>query len=182
MKTTKLTAALAVTLVMVVGPTILAQDASEPTTIKGEVVQVMQQTRTGNAGELDSLMIRTREGEQMRLLLGQAGSSQEQYQLGDQVQARLAAGGPTEDGYRVQSMKVRQTGESFQYRNASGELLQTQTRAGGQNGNGTGTATGTQSRTRDRTHQSGTAGCSGSNRGGGRHGGGSGNGGGGGRR
>ena len=178
MKTTKLAIALAVTFVMIAGPTILAQEEAEPTKIKGEVVQLMKQTRTQNGGEFDSLMIRTRAGKQRRLLLGEAGSGQEQFQVGDQVQARLSSGGQTGDGYQVRSMKVRQTGQSYQYRDASGDMLQTQTRTRGQNGDGAGAGTGTQSRTRDRTQQPGS-GCSGAGGGGSRRGGGSGGGGGG---
>jgi len=184
MKTTRLAIATALVLAMGAGSAVLAEDAPSQRKIKGEVIQVMQQTRTGtgNAGEFDSVMIRTRQGEQMRLVLGEAGSNQGQIQAGDQVRVRLSAGGPTEDGYRVQTMNVRQTGQSFQYRDASGEMLQTQTRSRGQNGSGTATGTQSQTRTRDRTHQPAT-GSSGANcRGGGGGGGGGNSGGGGGRR
>lgn len=181
MKTTRLAIAIALLLAIGAGSAVLAEDAPSPRKIKGEVIQVMQQTRTGtgNAGEFDSVMIRTRQGEQMRLVLGEAGSSQGQIQAGDQVRARLSAGGPTEDGHRVQTMNVRRTGESFQYRDASGEMLQTQIRSRGQNGSGA--ATQSQTRTRDRTHQPGT-GNSGANCRGGGGGGGGNSGGGGGRR
>ena len=181
MKTTRLAIAVALFLALGAGSAVLAEDAPNPPKFKGAVIQVMQQTRTGagNEGEFDSVMIRTRQGEQMRLVLGEAGSSQGQIRAGDQVRVRLSAGGPAEDGYRVQTMRVRRTGESFQYRDASGEMLQTQTRSRGQNGSGT--ATQSQTRARDRTHQPGTA-NSGANYRGGRGGGGGNSGGGGGRR
>jgi hypothetical protein len=117
MKTTRLAIAVALFLALGAGSAVLAEDAPNPPKFKGEVIQVMQQTRTGagNEGEFDSVMIRTRQGEQMRLVLGEAGSSQGQIRAGDQVRVRLSAGGPAEDGYRVQTMRVRRTGESFQH-------------------------------------------------------------------
>ena len=157
MRATKSAAALAVLLMALGAPSIAADDV--PGKVEGEVVQLMQQT--GNAGELDTLMIRTRQGEQMRLALGEAGTSEGRVQVGDRITARLSDGEPTEQGYRVQSMKVRRTGETFQYRDASGQMLQTRTRTRSREhaGDGTGPATRTQSRTRARIHEPGTGNC-----------------------
>jgi len=155
MRATQSAAVLAVLLMALGAPSIAAGDAPEK--IEGEVVQLMQQT--GNAGELDTLMIRTRHGEQMHLALGDAGSSEGRVQVGDRISARLSGGEPTEQGYRVQSMKVRRTGETLQYRDASGEMLQTRARSREHSQNGTGPATQTQSRTRARIHEPGTGSC-----------------------
>ena len=155
MRATWSAAVLAVLLAALGAPSIVAGDA--PDRIEGEVVQIMQQT--GNAGELDTLMIRTRQGEQMHLALGEAGTSEGRVQVGDRVSARLSGGESTEQGYRVQSMKVRRTGETLQYRDASGQMLQTRTRSREHAGDGTGPATQTQSRTRARIHEPGTGNC-----------------------
>jgi hypothetical protein len=144
-----------VLLIALGAPSMAASDT--PAKIEGEVVQVAQ--HTGNAGELDTLMIRTRQGEQMRLALGQAGSSEGRVQVGDRVAARLCAGAPSEQGYPVRSMRVRRTGETLQYRDASGQMLQTRTRDRLHAQDGTGPATRTQSRTRARIHEPGTGNC-----------------------
>jgi hypothetical protein len=155
MRATKTAAILAVLLLALGAPSMAADDP--PGKVQGEVVQVMQQT--GNAGELDTLMIRTRQGEQIHLALGEAGSSEGRVQVGDQVSARLTNGEPTEQGYPVQSMKVRRTGETLQYRDASGQMLQTRTRARVHAQDGTGPATGTRTQTRARVHEPGTGNC-----------------------
>jgi hypothetical protein len=165
-------------LVSLAGPGVVAEDT--PPKIKGEVVQLMQQTGTRNEGELDALMIRTRQGEEMKLLLGAAGTSQGHVQEGDRVSVDLAAGAPTEDGYRVRAMKVRRTGQSFEYRSAEGEMVRTQTRTRARNTDGTGDGSRTQTRSRARVHEPGTGNCQ--SGGGGSRGGGAGRGGGGGRR
>ena len=162
--------ALAGLLASLAGPGIVAEET--PPKIKGEVVQVMQQTGTRNEGELDALMIRTRQGEEMTLLLGDPGTTQGHVQIGDRVSASLSPGEPTENGYRVQSMKVRRTGQSFDYRNADGEMVRTQTRTRSQNADGTGDATRTQTRSQARIHEPGAGNCR--NGGGGSRGGGGG--------
>jgi hypothetical protein len=161
--------------VSLAGPGVVAEDT--PPKIKGEVVQVMQQTGTQNEGELDALMIRTRQGEEMKLLLGDAGTSRGLVQKGDRVSVDLAGGEPTENGYQVRAMKVRRTGQSFEYRNAEGEMVRTQTRTRARNTDGTGDATQTQTRSRARIHEPGTGNCQ--SGGGGSRGGGGGRGGGG---
>jgi len=176
MRITKSAIGLAVLLAIIAVSSAIAGDA--PTKIKGEVIQVMQHAGTGNAGELDSVMIRTRQGEQKRLLLGQSGTCEGCVQVGDQIRAQLSAGGSTDGGYQVQTMKVRRTGESLQYRNDAGELLQTQTRSRNQSRDGS--AAATQNRAQDRDREPGTGGGhSGANHGGGSHHGGHGGGGGG---
>jgi len=145
--------ALAVLLLALGIPAALA--GGSPRTIDGEVVQVMQQTE--NAGELDALMVRTSQGEQIRLLLGQGGSSAGHVQVGDRVRAKLSAGENAGAGYRVQSMKVRRTGETLRYRNAAGEMVQAQSRARYRDGSGS----GAQDRTRARIHEPGSGDCSG---------------------
>ena len=69
MRATKTAAVLAVLLLALGAPSMAADEPPEQ--VQGEVVQVMQQT--GNAGELDTLMIRTSQGEQIHLALGEAG-------------------------------------------------------------------------------------------------------------
>jgi hypothetical protein len=155
MRASKSAAALAALLIVLGAPCMEADDA--PAKIEGEVVQIMQQT--GNAGELDTLTIRTRQGQSIHLALGEAGSSEGRVQVGDRVSARLSQGEPTEQGYPVQSMKVRRTGETLQYRDESGQMLQTRTRARLHAQDGTGPATRTQSRTRARVHEPGTGNC-----------------------
>ena len=109
-----------------------------PAKIQGEVVQVMQRVQTASAGEMDALRIRTRQGEEMQLLLGKAGSCPDCVQPGDQVRVRLAASGPTEDGHQVRTMKIRRTGETLEFRNAAGELLQVRSRDRHHDGTGPG--------------------------------------------
>ena len=173
MKATKSAAVLAGLLAALVVPPVVADDV--PAKVEGEVIQVLQ--RTGNAGDLDTLRIRTRQGEEMRLVLGAAGSAAG-LQAGDQIRARLSNGGPTEQGYRVQSMQVRRTGQTLQYRNVSGDVLQTQLRSRDRDRyrDGTGTGTAAQDRTRARIHEPGTGGCPGGQRGGSRGNGGTGRG------
>jgi len=142
-------------------PPVVADDA--PAKVEGEVIQVQQ--RTGNAGDLDTLRIRTRQGEEMQLVLGAAGSTAGSVQAGDRIRARLSNGGPTEQGYRVQSMQVRRTGETLRYRSASGDVLQVRSRDHDRYRDGTGTGTAAQDRTRARIHEPGTGGCTGGDRG-----------------
>jgi len=163
MKTMKSAAMLAGLLAALGVPPVVADDA--PAKVEGEVIQVVQ--RTENAGDLDTLRIRTRQGEEMRLVLGAAGSTAGSVQAGDRIRARLSNGGPTEQGYCVQSMKVRRTGQTLRYRNASGDVLQTQVRSRDRDRDrdGTGSGTAAQDRTRARIHEPGTGGCSGGDRG-----------------
>lgn len=164
MKSTKWAAIL---VVLLVGgfPAAAAHGDDTPEVVKGEVVRLMQQT--SNQGELDALQIRTRHGETMQLLLGEAGSSEGRVQEGDRIRARLSDGEPAGEAYRVRSMKVRRTGEKLQYRDASGEMLQMQTRDRFQDG--TGAATQSRTQNQHRIHEPGTGGSGGhGHRGGGK--------------
>jgi hypothetical protein len=156
MKATKLAAILAVVLVAL-GVQAPAAHDDAPGVVEGEVVRLMQQT--SNQGELDALQIRTRQGESMQLLLGEAGSSAGRVQEGDRIRARLSNAEPDGEAYRVRSMKVRRTGERLQYRDAAGEMLQTQARDRFRDG--TGTATQRRIHNRDRIHEPGTGGGTG---------------------
>ena len=142
----------------------MAQEG-EPTDVKGEVVQVQIQQRqqTGNHGEFDHLMIQTREGAQMRVRLGEGGSCEGMVAEGDQVRLRLMAGGPVDGAFQARNMKVRRTGESYQFRNEAGDLVRVRTRTRSQDGTGD----GIQVRPRSGSHAQ-----SGSSSGRGRHGGG----------
>jgi len=117
---------LALPVALLLGGGVSAQDP--PSTVEGEVVQVMQQARTGEPGGLDAVMIRTREGERTRLLLGAPGSCEGCVQVGDRVRARLSKSGSTADGYAVRSMRVERTGAKTRFRDGSGQLLQARSR------------------------------------------------------
>jgi hypothetical protein len=99
--------------------------------VKGQVVEVEQQQATGNAGELTRLTIRTRNGEQLRLHLGEPGACQNCVQVGDRIRARLG-GEPGPNGARqVRSMKVRRNGEMFRLASdGNGNLVRQQSRFG----------------------------------------------------
>ena len=140
--------------------------------VQGEVIQVQQQQQTQNQDQFDHLMIRTRQGEEMRLRLGAAGQCGDCVQVGDQIRARVMQGSGGQAG-QVQSMKVKRNGEMFAYKNQGGQMVGVQQRlrdgsgAGQQRGNNQGTGNGN---------------CPGGQRGGNRGGGGGGgNGGGNGR-
>jgi hypothetical protein len=125
---------------MSAGAATLAQET--PAEIEGEVIQLTQQTRNGEPGGLDAVMVRTRQGERVRLLLGEAGSCEGCVRVGDQVRARLSKNGATGDAYQVRAMKVKRTGEKIRFRDASGQLLRDRFRE--------------QARDRDRIHQPAT--------------------------
>jgi hypothetical protein len=135
--------------------------------VKGHVVKVEQHVRTANGGEYDRLTIRTRNGDEMQLRLGEGGACEGCYQEGDRIRARIRAddggGGPM----AVQSMKVRRNGEMYGYVNADGKMVRAADGNGGQ-------------RMRSRAHEPGSGSCPGCNSG--QRGGGRGGGGGGGRR
>lgn len=137
--------------------TIPCPAASEPPEeVRGEVVEVMQSTRNG--GEFDALRIRTRQGEEMRLLLGGAGTAAG-LRAGDRVRARLAAGGPSDQGYPVRSMRVRRTGQTLQFRDASGNPVQDRLRDRDRSRDGSGSGSSWQIRSRSRLHDPGAGAC-----------------------
>ena len=142
--------------------------------VKGHVIKVEQHVRTANGGEFDRLTIRTRNGDEMQLHLGQGGACEGCFQQGDRIRAKVQAGDGTGGGARVQSMKVRRGGEQYGYVNAGGKMVQ------GGSGNGRGG-----DRLRARSHEPGSGRCpgcaSGQGGGAGRRSGGGGRAGGGGR-
>jgi hypothetical protein len=141
--------------------------------VQGEVIQVQQQQQTRNQGEFDQIMIRTRQGEELRLRLGAAGQCGDCVRVGDQIRARVMAGSGGQPG-QVQSMKVRRNGELFAYQNQAGQLLQTRQRLR----DGSGSGQPARDRQQARIHDPGSANCRGGGGGAGR---GNGGGGGGGR-
>lgn len=144
--------------------------------VQGEVIQVQQQQQTQNRDEFDHLTIRTRQGEEMRLRLGQAGQCTDCVQVGDQIRARVMQGAGGQAG-QIQSMKVRRNGDLRAYKNQGGQMVGTQQRlrdgsgAGHQRGNNQGTGNGN---CRGDGQGGGNRGGGGGNRGGGGNGGGGG--------
>jgi len=116
--------------------------------VRGEVVQIRRAEQVGNHGELDQLTIRTRTGETRRLLLGEPGSCPASLETGDQVRVRTMAGDGGSEGQRVRAMYVGRTGESFKFRNKSGEMVRTQTRL--RDGSSAASGVGEQSRRQQR--------------------------------
>ncbi len=140
---------------------------AEERTVRGEVVQIVNQQRTNNEGELVQIRIRTRQGEQLQLQLGEAGCLGEGLQIGDRVRARVMNADGAGEPARVRTMKVRRTGQSFTFRTKDGTLLGAGDRLRDRARDGSG---GGQIRDRQRIHDPGTGGCTGS--GAGRRGGG----------
>lgn len=182
-------------------PGAVAQEVGEETVVEGEVVQIRNQVRTHSGGEVQQIMVRTRQGEMKQLQLGDPSAcTGECLQVGDQVRARVMTQTRTQsrietqadtaaasagdvaatasgEALAVRSMKVRRTGQELTFRDASGDLLRTRSRAK----DGTGAGSGDRMRTRDQIHEPGTGGGSGSGTRGGSRGGGRGGRGGGGR-
>lgn len=126
----------------------LALSAQENTQkVRGEVIQLQQQQQTQNQDQFDHLMIRTRQGEEMRLRLGQAGQCADCVRVGDQIRARVMqkSGG---QAAQIQSMKVKRNGSMTSYKNQGGQMVGIQQRlrdgsgAGHQRGNNQGTGNG----------------------------------------
>jgi hypothetical protein len=165
-RTTKRIAAMAAFLVAAI-PTSVAAGRSD---VRGEVVEVRRAAQAGNPGELDQLTIRTRSGETRRLLLGEPGSCPASLAAGDQVRARVMAADGAKQSQRVRSMQVRRTGESFRFRNKSGEMVRTQNRLhdGSNAALGNGEQSRRQERGLDRTSGGGGAGRGHGGAGGGR--------------
>lgn len=153
---------------------LLATPAAWADTVQGEVIQVQERVRTQNGGEEHQLTIRTREGEEFRLHLGAAGACQGCVQVGDQVRVRTTTRASEGQGQQVRQMAVDRTGNSYTFRNRSGQPIPTQVHSrGGSAGVGAGSGAGDmdRDRDRDRIHAPGTGGGTGAG-GGNRHGGG----------
>ena len=125
------------TLLIVLGTTLPVVAARDETTVKGEVVQVQQRLRTANDGEVDQLRVRTRQGEELRLQLGRAGSCPGCVQVGDQIRARVRTGADGQPA-QVQSMKVRRNRAMYGYCLESGDLIRQQDRTRARDGSGAG--------------------------------------------
>ena len=150
----KITVMFAITALLFIG-TAAAEDA---VATKGKVLEIERGVSVQNQGEFDRLTIRTQNGETERLLLGRTGSCPDCVQVGDRVRAQVMAGDGSGTQQRVQSMKVRRTGQTTDFRNESGELLRTRSRSGEGTGAGTsaGSANGRGGRGNDGGQQSGT--------------------------
>ncbi len=143
----------------------------EPTTVKGEVIKLEFQNnvKLQSKGEFDHVMIQTKAGNQMRVRLGQAGTTVEGSVVeGDVVKVQLMKGGEVDGAYQAKSMQVKRTGEAFKLQD--GQMIRTRTRTRTNEGTGDGTMT----RTRSERATAGTSGTSNGGGGGQRGGGGGG--------
>lgn len=124
---------------------LIGSSAAYAAKVKGEIVQVGQQVQTQNGGTYDVVTVRTRQGEQVQLRLGPAGSCNGCVRQGDRIQAKVRAGGA--EGAQVRQMKVRRNGEMVSYGLRRGQLSRTR----GGNGSGTrGAGNGDRLQDRDR--------------------------------
>lgn len=112
--------ALVMAFALVIAPAWAGKNAQ---TIQGYVIKVEQQVSTQNDGQFDQLRIRTRQGEEMQLKLGQAGSCQGCVQVGDRIRAQVMMGGNGEA--QIQSMQVRRNREMYGYHLEAGTLVRT---------------------------------------------------------
>jgi hypothetical protein len=98
--------------------------------VKGEVIKVEQHVRTRNGGEYDRLTIRTRQGEEMRLRLGEGGACEGCFREGDRIRARIRAGEGPQADCQVRSMKLRREGRMLAFREEGGRMIRVQDRSG----------------------------------------------------
>lgn len=121
-------------LLVILGATTIAAESAAAKRayqkVKGEVIKVEQHVRTENGGEYDRLTIRTRQGEEMQLHLGEGGACEGCFQEGDRVRARLLAGAGPEAECRIQHMKVRRAGEMFILHQQDGHMVRVHDGAG----------------------------------------------------
>ena len=116
--------AIGATALLAVAPLTTAAEAGKKYgKVKGHVIQVEERVRTANGGELDRLTIRTRNGEELRLNLGQGGACEGCYQVGDRIRAKVHAGDGSGAGLGVRSAKVKRAGEMRGYVNAGGKMV-----------------------------------------------------------
>ena len=108
-------------------PAVSAQKAE--TTVKGEVIQVQQKVRTENGGEFDQIRIRTRQGEEMNLRVGNGGSCNGCAQVGDRIRARVRTEGTGQIG-QVQQMRLQRGGHRYGYQLHNGGMVSNQQRLG----------------------------------------------------
>jgi hypothetical protein len=117
---------IALALLALLAPTLLAAKGSSR--VEGQVVEVREQVRVDGAEASDELTIRTRQGEELRLRVGAAGTCTDCVRAGDRVRVRLMAGPDPGGAFQVRTMKVRRTGATYRYCNRSGEPLGVQER------------------------------------------------------
>ena len=114
--------------------------------VKGEVIKVERQLQTPSGDAYDCLTVRTRQGEQLRLHLGEGGACEGCFQVGDQVRARVQervqervqtraqervqTGEGSQMEYQVRSMKLRREGHMLAFREQGGQLVRVQGRVG----------------------------------------------------
>jgi uncharacterized membrane protein YgcG len=94
----------------------------EPTTVKGEVIQLQfhNDVQLKSKGEFDHVMIQTKAGHQMRVRLGQAGSTVEGSVVeGDMVKLQLMKGGEVEVRTRTRTRTNEGTGDGTMTRTRS---------------------------------------------------------------
>ena len=114
--------------------------------VKGEVVQVERNVQSQSGGEYDRLTIRTRQGEQLHLRLGEGGACDGCFLAGDmvrarvqarvearvqaRVEARVQAGEGPQVEYQVRSLKLRREGRMFKFREEGGRMVLVRGRLG----------------------------------------------------
>lgn len=139
-------------------------------TVEGQVVQVQERVRTENGGERQELMIRTREGQMLRLHLGEPGACEGCLQVGDQVRVRTMAQGAEGEPRQVRRMSVERTGTDYTFCNRAGEPIPTRARTLGGQGAGDQDRVRDRDRDRDRVQDPGARSGGAGGRGGGRGG------------
>ena len=98
--------------------------------VEGEVIEVrlQQETQTRNRAELNELTIRTRERQELRLLLGD-GPCAGCPQVGDRIRVRLMRQiGPDDELCEVRALRNLTRRERLKVRDGSGNLVRTRDR------------------------------------------------------
>ena len=120
------------TLVAVSAATAQASPRGEDSrSVNGQVVEVRQSTATGGMGTITEIKVRTRRHQETWLRLGPVSEYGNRYQAGDQIRARVMAGGKDDAG-TVRSIWNLRTNERMQVRNGEGALVQQRDGAGDQ--------------------------------------------------
>lgn len=109
-----------------------------PTSIQGQVLEVREQAQMQGGTHCTEMLVRTQQGDQMRVRLGEAGTCPGCVMQGDQVRLNLMSGGPVDGAYQAQSMKVRRTGNNYMIRNQQGDLIHTRDQMQLRDGTGAG--------------------------------------------
>lgn len=149
---------LAAALVLLAVAAPAATDDPEIKVIEGEIVAVDPASQAQDGQTWNEATVRTRNGEQARLRLHQTGADPLPCEVGDQVRARVMAGGPQDGAYLVRNMRNRRTRENVQVRDSAGNMIQARSRVQQRNQDGSGDGQQRQIRTRARVHEPGTCG------------------------